>query len=514
MRRVLLVLLPAIWLGACGVLHADAPATQTDWMTVLLGGRKIGHVEIERVRDGEILTTTQTLSLDLNRSGEPMHLGNMSRSVEGLHGEPLGFAAHTHMSSMDSTVEAVQDANGRYQVTTTVGGHARTVSMDWPGDALLAEGQRLATVAAGRTPGTSYPLHEFDPSSQQVIHVRVDVLGDETVALPAGAMRLSHQRQTLSLARGRQTLDLWVDDQGVARKGLMNLLGQPLEMLACDRACALAPNQPVDMLRAATIDSPRWLPGYVRVLPMRYRVRISGNIGQPFIITDEQQVTPLGGNDWMIDVGHAHAGRQAPPRPADTRPNAWLQSDAPPIRRLARQAVGDARGDLQRMRRLRQFVSSYITRHGLDVGYASALEVVDSRQGDCTEYAVLLAAMARAQGIPARVVTGMVYADRFAGGSRQFIPHEWVQAWVDGRWQSFDAALKHFDSTHLALASGDGDPWHFAATTQLFGNLHIRQAVPGVDLSLPAGGGPSGSGGSAGGHAGGSPGGSGANPGH
>ncbi|MGN6283061.1 transglutaminase-like domain-containing protein [Frateuria sp.] len=513
MRRVLLSLVPAIWLGICGAAQAAVPA-QTEWMTVLLGGRKVGHVQIDRVRDGDILTTTQTLSLDLSRSGKPMHLGNMSQSVEGPEGEPLGFASRTRMSSMDSTVEAVPEDTGRYRVTTTVGGQTTITSMDWPGDALLAEGQRLAIVAAGRAPGTHYQLHEFDPSSQQVVHVRVDVLGEETVALPDGPVRLSHQRQTLSLARGRQTLDLWVDDEGIARKGLMSLLGQPMEMLACDRACALAPNQPVDMLRAATIDSPRWLPAYVRAVPMRYRIRISGNIGQPFITTDEQQVTALGGTDWMLDVGTSHAGRQAPPRSTDTQPNAWLQSDAPAIRRLAAQAVGGAHGDLQRMRRLRQFVSNYITGHGLDVGYASALEVVNSREGDCTEYAVLLAAMARAQGIPARVVTGMVYADRFAGGSRVFIPHEWVQAWVDGRWQSFDAALQHFDSTHLALASGDGDPWHFAATTQLFGNLHIRQAVPGADLSLPGGGGSSGPAGGPGGSAGGNSGGSGAGPGH
>lgn len=490
MRRALLSLLPAIWLGICSAAHAGAPV-HTDWMTVLLGGRKVGHIAIERERKDGVLTTTQTLALDLSRAGKPMHLGNMSRSLEGPNGEPLGFAARTRMSSMDSTVEARPDDAGRYLVTTTVGGQTRTSLMDWPGGALLAEGQRLATVAAGHAAGTRYRLQEFDPSSQQVIDVQVDVLGDETVALPDGAMRLSHQRQTLALAHGRQTLDLWVDDQGIARKGLMNLLGQPLEMLSCDQACAMAPNQPVDMLRAATIDSPRLLPAYVRSQPMRYRIHVSGGVGQPFITTDEQQVTALGGDDWMVDVGGPHAGRQAPPQPSDSEPNAWLQSDAPAIRRLAMQAVHGARSDLQRMRRLRLFVSGYITAHGLDVGYASALEVVDSRQGDCTEYAVLLASMARAQGIPARVVSGMVYADRFAGGSRLFIPHEWVQAWVDGRWQSFDAALKHFDSTHLALASGDGDPWHFAATTQWFGNLHIRQAVADLDLSTPAGGPPS-----------------------
>jgi hypothetical protein len=492
MRRVLLTLMPAfalgiVLLGVCTAAHASAPL-QTDWMTVLLGGRKVGHLQVDRERKDGVLTTTQTLALDLSRAGKPMHLGNMSRSVEGPQGQPLGFAARTRMSSMDSTVEAQPDDDGRYLVTTTVGGQTRTALMDWPSGALLAEGQRLAAMAAGSRPGNSYRLREFDPSSLQVVDVQVDILGDETVALPGGAMRLSHQRQTLVLAHGRQRLDLWIDDQGIPRKGLMSLLGQSLEMLACDRACALAPNQPVDMLRAATVESPRLLPPYVRTMPMRYRIHVSGGIVQPFITTDEQQVTALGGDDWMVDVGGAHPGRQAPPQPADDEPNAWLQSDAPAIRRLAAKAVGGARDDLSRMRRLRQFVSGYINAHGLDVGYASALEVLDSREGDCTEYAVLLAAMARAQGIPARVVSGMVYADRFAGESRQFIPHEWVQAWVDGRWQSFDAALRHFDSTHLALASGDGDPWHFAATTQLFGNLHIRQAVPDADLSTPVGG--------------------------
>ncbi|MEI7036318.1 transglutaminase-like domain-containing protein [Fulvimonas yonginensis] len=504
--------MPLLLLGIAPVAHGTA-TPQTDWMTVLLGGRKVGHVEVERQHDGGVVVTTQTLALDLSRSGKPMHLGTMSRSLEGPDGEPLGFAARTHMSSMDSTVEAQVDDTGRYRVVTTVGGDSRVALMDWPGDALLAEGQRKAIVAAGRRPGDVYHLREFDPSSQQVVDVRVEILGDETVALPGGAMRLSHQRQTLALAHGRQDLDLWVDDRGIARKGLMYLLGQPLEMLACDRACALAPNQPVDMLRAATVDSPRLLPPYLRTVPMRYRVHISGNIGQPFVTTDEQQVAPLGGDDWMVDVGGAHAGRQAPPQPADSEPNAWLQSDSPAIRRLAAQAVGNARDDLQRMRRLRAFVSNYITAHGLDVGYASALEVVRSREGDCTEYAVLLAAMARSQGIPARVVSGMVYADRFAGVMRTFVPHEWVQAWVDGRWQSFDAALKHFDSTHLALATGDGDPWHFAATMRLFGNLHISQAMPGPDLGTPVGGGGN-PGGSAGGAGGGNGSGGGAGPGH
>ena len=44
------------------------------------------------------------------------------------------------------------------------------------------------------------------------------------------------------------------------------------------------------------------------------------------------------------------------------------------------------------------------------------------------------------------------------GTPRVFVPHAWVQSWVDGRWESYDAALRRFDTAHIALATGDGDP--------------------------------------------------------
>ena len=92
MRRVLLSLVPAIWLGILGAAQAAVPV-QTDWMTVLLGGRKVGHVQIDRERRGDILTTTQTLSLDLSRSGKPMQLGNMSQSLNQA-GSATGTQPH------------------------------------------------------------------------------------------------------------------------------------------------------------------------------------------------------------------------------------------------------------------------------------------------------------------------------------------------------------------------------------------------------------------------------------
>jgi transglutaminase-like putative cysteine protease len=68
---------------------------------------------------------------------------------------------------------------------------------------------------------------------------------------------------------------------------------------------------------------------------------------------------------------------------------------------LAHKAVGDAKDAAQAARRIESFVARYIDNKSMSVGYASAAEVVESRQGDCSEFAVLTAALCRAVGIPA-----------------------------------------------------------------------------------------------------------------
>ena len=87
---------------------------------------------------------------------------------------------------------------------------------------------------------------------------------------------------------------------------------------------------------------------------------------------------------------------------------------------------------------------------------------------DRAEAAVLLAALGRAAGIPTRVASGLTYSRAsYHGVSNAFAPHSWTLAYVDGQWRSFDLALDEFNSTHIALIIGDGDPRSIAAAGQL-----------------------------------------------
>ena len=64
---------------------------------------------------------------------------------------------------------------------------------------------------------------------------------------------------------------------------------------------------------------------------------------------------------------------------------------------------------------LRDLVHAHISDKHLSTAYASASETARTGSGDCTEHAVLLAAVLKARGIPARVCHGLVYVEQ--GGS-------------------------------------------------------------------------------------------------
>ncbi len=109
--------------------------------------------------------------------------------------------------------------------------------------------------------------------------------------------------------------------------------------------------------------------------------------------------------------------------------------DNPKIQKLTKELIRGAPDGWSAVRRLRKWVSENIESH-MGMAFASALEVLRKKKGDCTEQSVLLATLARAAGIPARCVMGLVYQDGM------FARHMWTEVWLGGDWQAVDAAMQ------------------------------------------------------------------------
>lgn len=231
-------------------------------------------------------------------------------------------------------------------------------------------------------------------------------------------------------------------------------------------------------LQSLLTPSPYRLPPAALSGEIRYRLQFTARPGTQLPETAEQHASIE--NDALVVSVCTDCGDEAAPSP-DTlqrylRPNAWVRSDDRSVRAFAR---ANARGlsVRTRMQTLTAAVRAHMTgpidfRH-----YDDAATALRNRSGDCTEFAVLLAAGARALGIPARVVHGISYSGRMSGVPHVFAPHAWVQVWDGTRWTSYDAALGRFDAGHIALMIGDGDPGLAATLNGTIRDLRVVDAV-------------------------------------
>jgi hypothetical protein len=120
------------------------------------------------------------------------------------------------------------------------------------------------------------------------------------------------------------------------------------------------------------------------------------------------------------------------------------------------------------------------------------------REGHCTYFASALAALARVEGIPARVVGGYRVAEWNPVGRnwvvRELNAHAWVEAYVDGAWRTVDATpaaslpqnAQHEASLLSSLADVVGTAWGglLARIQRLTVGNVIGLAVVGVALAF------------------------------
>ena len=230
-------------------------------------------------------------------------------------------------------------------------------------------------------------------------------------------------------------------------------------------------------LRTLLVGSPYRITDAARAGTIRYRVQLRDGTDWSWPETAEQHVERRAD---AIELTICSAcGRETAPSADELdrylEPNSWVQSRDRRVVAFARNAKGlsvDAR-----MSALVLEVQKHMTGAIDFASYQSATQALDSRGGDCTEFAVLLAAAARARGIPTRVVAGISYASRFLDRKHAFVPHMWVQAWDGARWTSYDAALGHFDAAHIAIAIGDGSPDSLRGTMATIARLRIVDAA-------------------------------------
>jgi hypothetical protein len=467
---------------------AGAAESKTQWYAVFMGDAKIGHAQEQRIVQADTIISRENMVLTLSRGEISMTLSMRMQYEETPDGKPLGFEQEVVQGPLGGVKKAGVITDGKVQVTTIMAGQTLTSTEPYPAGALMSEGARRLMKSKGLKPGTTYAYDSFDPDSGKAERNNITVEAVQSVPLIGQVVKLTAVRNRIEV--GGQTIEMvgYFNDDFEALKYEMPLPGMRLVVVACDEQYAKRPNEQFDLLAVTSPASPTPIPNARDLKAAVYTLKP----GDPKVklqlpSTDSQTVTAAADGTLTVRVSVLAAGATTRPYAGDDaaarealKPSRYVQSDNAAIVEQARKLVGEQTDTWQAARTLEAFVRRHIDGKSLAVGYASALETLQNRQGDCTEHAVLLAALCRAAGIPCRLANGIVYADQFEGRKQSFIGHEWNQAYIGGKWVDLDAAVG-VDAAHItfAVAPDDDDPTAMIGMLQSLTNLKIVEVKPG-----------------------------------
>ncbi len=128
-----------------------------------------------------------------------------------------------------------------------------------------------------------------------------------------------------------------------------------------------------------------------------------------------------------------------------------IESSDPRIMKLVRSFKQQK--DKQRAEAIYRWVVEHIQPSDYQLRPLGAVKTLLARSGDCTEFAHLYTAIARAAGIPARVIAGY----RYQGSALMRVDdqHNWAEVYLDGQWRIVDTHARQFlenEADYIATA--------------------------------------------------------------
>lgn len=464
MRPSFLFLLP--WLLAA----AQPPAGErTAWRVIVAeDGAIVGTIAETRSADGRETAVEQRVILQ-ERGDSATPLVERTVTRRGADGEVESIVRERQAGRATTTISA-RIRGGRAEIerrTSSAPPYRATLTLPPDirfdgGMGLLAGWDRRAT-----------PELAFSTLNIEAMAVERVLLSPApaATALPPGHAALLRRTLEGDSPRGVQLLIVGPDNRVAETRQPM--FGSAMSIRVATPEEAQRPLVPHRPLTRAMTSSPFRLTRSALSGRIRYRFSFRDGIAFPLPTTGEQRLTFAEGTATLTVCADCGPGLATDPAAlaAARQPTAWIQSRDPAIQALADPVRFRAYSDDRRMELLVQIAERQL--RGIDfAGHFSAVEAIARRRGDCTESAVILAALGRALGIPTKVASGLVYSrSTYHGASNIFLPHSWVLAYVGGRWRSYDSALGAFDASHIALTISDGDARSIAAANQLAGLL-------------------------------------------
>lgn len=425
------------------------------WEVYLIQGSRCGYgkttIRKETRSGSKTVRIEEREHLTVKRLGTPTELETRITSIETPDGKLLDF---NHEMKLGPTPQRTTGrvVGDRLRLETTTQGKTVSSWISWSAEYGGPYAVNHSLLDKPMRPGQQRTVSGLVPGVNQVATSELTAKDFEPVQLLAGTYELLRIDNTVRLADGQELqMTHWTDRTGDILKTRTEMTAaMTLERIRATKAIALEKTElpDLDLAKDVIVKLDRPLAGAHRTKCVRYRVHLEG--GDPakqFVSGPSQRVKSIDPHTAEITVYAIRPGQPGgnpdapadPPTDDDRQPNNMIQSDDARVVADAAVATDEETEPWRVALALERYVHREVATENFSFtqAFATAADVAKTREGDCSENAVYLAALARALGIPARVAIGLVYMQ----GRQAFGYHMWTEVHVGGRWIPMDATL-------------------------------------------------------------------------
>ena len=430
-------------------LESINPVSERDsWMNIFQNDRKIGFSHTRFYEDTTGYRLTEAVQMRINTMGmiQDISLDTQSRLNPDFTLQELDFVISSGRFRFKVRGAVGQNA---LQVTTESAGSRRSLDIPLKGKIYLFNSIMGAVASTDLRPGNRYVFNIFDPASMGQAEVIAQVIGQELIDVRG----FNQPATKISLNFKGVSQLAWIGKKGdiVKEKGLLGI-----SLIKTDRSDALdglAIESSQDLTKVTSVAANVLLEN-VEALDV-LKVRIEGIEPGKLQLQGGRQtfsghVLTVEKEDLSNLASELRTDNLAALEKFFLKPDPFVQSDDRRIQDLVREILKDAPAapPLARARKLLDWVHTHIEKRPV-LSLPDALSTLENRMGDCNEHAVLLAAMARAAGIPTRIEAGLVYL------KGRFYYHAWNLIYL-GKWVTADALFGQLpaDVSHLRFTTG------------------------------------------------------------
>jgi hypothetical protein len=428
------------------IFTAQIKTDQETWMNIFQQGKKMGYAHRQFYKTVEGYRIVESVFMQINIMGM---LQDIRFKTEG------NFHPDLTLSSFDFKLQSSLfrfKARGVLQdkiltLFTYQLGSEQKIDLPLEKESTLSLGLLKALNHEDLKPGDSRTFHVFDPATMTQRPVKVVVLTEETIPI------MGHQKKAKKVSVHFMGVPqfAWIGEDGTVLKE-EGSLGIGLEQVTKDEALnKMTLSRGEDLIEVVSLPANKILPHVSRLQELKIKIDGIEN-GESFLNGGRQSLKNKILTIRKESVSNLPSSIKGEMVFEDGKTylesTLFIQSDHPEIQAKAREMVSTDDPTLVKAKRLVTWVNKNIQKRPV-LSVPNALETLHHRVGDCNEHAVLLAALARASGIPAQVEAGLVYQ------KGRFYYHAWNVLYL-GAWITTDAVMDQLpsDVTHIRFVRG------------------------------------------------------------